>query len=186
MEKDWQHIGALLGRIFITTPSENLPFWNGHSNDLESDYESLEGHISTEDGDMTVFNKEDRQFYIFFSMATKVELFRKGDSLFIIDGLLSNHSLEGIQNIEISEKEKLPFTISVENNWLNIFDATLSGSEITNSKIEGLYSALSSDYNSYALLNLNNGLYSAYRIELSGELDGETGELFGIELRKEN
>ncbi|HLP21859.1 MAG TPA: hypothetical protein VK174_16210 [Chitinophagales bacterium] len=185
MEKDWQHLGALLGRTFIVASSENLPYWNGHSDESESDYESIADLISTEEGNMTLYQKAGRQFYIFFSMATKVELFRKGDSLFIIDGLLFNKSLEGVQNIQKQETEKISFNVSMPNSWLNVFDATLTGNEMGNNKTEGLHSAYKSDYYSYASIKLKEGNYSVYRIILTCKLDGEEGELYGIELRKE-
>jgi len=66
---------------------------------------------------------------------------------------------------------------------LNIFDATLHGNEITNSKIEGLHKVYAPHYYSYASVNTAIEKYSAYRIKLFGDLDGETVELFGIELR---
>ncbi|HLP50788.1 MAG TPA: hypothetical protein VK154_07885 [Chitinophagales bacterium] len=185
MEKDWQHIGALLGRTFIVAPSKNLPYWNGHSDESECDYENIADLISTEVGDMSLYQKAGRQFYIFFSMATKVELFRSDDSLFIIDGLLFNKSLEGVQNIQTQETEKLSFNLSMRNSWLNIFDATLTGNEVENNQTEGLNNVYKSDYYSYATVFLEKGNYDFYRIKFIGELNGEGGELFGVELRKE-
>ncbi|HRG90111.1 MAG TPA: hypothetical protein PLW44_13890 [Chitinophagales bacterium] len=183
MDENWLHVGALTGRTFIITQSENLSLWNGHSDDVTCDYESIAAYVSYEDGDMTVYNKHDKQFYIFFSMATKIDLFRIADKILIVDGLFFNGSFTGLQNLQLIEVEKLPHTIAVENGWLNIFDATLHGNEITNSKIEGLHKVYAPHYYSYASVNTAIEKYSAYRIKLFGDLDGETVELFGIELR---
>lgn len=174
-----QYIGSLLGRVFIFTPTQNLSYWEGHSDNLQSDYDQLGSVISYNDGDMTVFEKLGKQFYVFFSMSTNIEIFKKEGNLLVIDGYFLNELVGGTGDLKIERSEKLPFNVVVDGGWLTILDATLYGNELTNQHIEGVYKIGKEEFCSYGNTNLKHEIYNVYRIKIDVS---EEIELFGVEI----
>lgn len=116
------HIGSLLGRSFIISNSKNIENWNGISGD---DYDNLFIN-EIDDEKPTLYFKNELKYLFYFSMSTKIEVFRNDDSVVICNGLLFNSSLEDFKILGIAKVEKLNIEFEIDNELL-ILDSTIDG-----------------------------------------------------------
>src|SRR4051812_21023139 len=97
MKNKLDYLGALLGRVFVVASPKDINQWNGaiENETGESDYDLLDDHITYEPAGLTSFSKDSNSFFlIFFSMSTKIEIFKTGDGLIILEGLYLNQPLD--------------------------------------------------------------------------------------------
>lgn len=186
MEYSTKHIGSLLGRVFLITTPQSLSHWKGNSENEngEIDYDLLENHINYNEGNVSMFNKDDFLFLIFFSMSTKIEIFKTPEGLLWCDILYFNQSWDYSQKLKIHRLDDTGAAIEINDNKIVIYDATLEGEQIKNNS-EGVYSVfdLPNNYD-YSWVDLENGLYKLRKISIEINVDDELISLNGILLEK--
>jgi len=178
------HVGTLLGRIFLIASPVDLAQWNGCIENVssKSDYDLLEDHISYEEGDLSNFVKSDNVYYIFFSMASKIEIFKNENGFILCDGLYFNKSWDYSSPLDFKSIDELDFKIKITDSSIFIFDAAYESRKISQNKTEGSHGIGKNNFNSYAYLRLVNGLYSVKRVETGVVFDNQKTTLKGIEI----
>ncbi|MDA3614578.1 hypothetical protein [Polluticaenibacter yanchengensis] len=166
---------TLLGRIFLVSTRLSTVQWNGLLENSEGicDYELLDQYISLEEGYLTFFRKDCFGYSIYFSFSSKIEILSKNNEFIIFDGLYFNEPFNLNEKWTYKIVEKVNFDINVENNTLDIFDATL------NSHL--LVDVLNNTSSVEAIsLNLLNGIYTLSKIEIITLVRGQSVILKGI------
>jgi hypothetical protein len=151
---------SLIGRFFVVSSYDNFMNWESISDD---NYDLIENNLSFNDGDLTSFVSEKGfEYYLFFSMSSKIEVFIKNDNIYIMNGLFYNDSWDyskSFEKIEILQD----IDVKVEmDNTLCIFNP----------------------YNkedSY-LIQVKKGIYSAHKTIFSIQIDNEIIQLYGVTL----
>ncbi|RAJ92701.1 hypothetical protein LX87_05032 [Larkinella arboricola] len=185
MQTDYTYLGSLLGRQFLILPVENISQWNGCQESIEgiSDYDQLGELPDYSEARVASFIKsKDLQYGLFWSMSTKVEVFKKEDAVILIEGLYFNQSWDYSQSMKLSLLDHTELTFSLENGKLVILDATEDGKSIDSSQPAGVFSSRSDGVNSYAIVSLVNGTYQVKRVEVAVSISNETILLEGIEI----
>jgi hypothetical protein len=183
--EDIGYLGSLISRFFLITQFQNAMKWGGCSerSEGESDYDSLEKYISYQDGDLTLFsNSRNELFYIFFSMASKVEIFKKNNGFIFCDGLFFNKSIYPFTSFNLDIMEDMGFEMEVKDYSLIIFDAAMDGSLINKDDTEGCHKIGNDWFNSYAIINLVNGFYSIKKVRITIVIDNKDVVFMGIEV----
>lgn len=190
MINETKHIGSLLGRVFLISQYSCIKQWGGSKENINGscDYDSLENFISYTEGDLTLFNRDTKGlnslFYIFFSLSSKVEVFKINNGFVLCDGLYFNESWNYSIPIEFEKIEDTNFKIEVIDTSLIIADAVIQGSDIIEKTMEGAYNIASHNFNSYSVIRLDNGTYTAKRINAHLAVDTQKVILKGIEISR--
>jgi hypothetical protein len=177
MENNIQHIGSLIGRIFLIAQPFATKEWGGsqEKSDGETDYDLLDGFISYEEGDLTLFEKSvDVNYFIFFSMSTKIEVFKKENGFVLCDGLYFNKSWNFSNEIVFKVVEEMKFQMNITDKAVTVFDAAIEGDKVLLNEGKST--------NSSVFIDLSNGVYKIKKVETSIMLDEQEVLLKGIEV----
>ncbi|WP_026997624.1 hypothetical protein [Flectobacillus major] len=180
-----KHIGTLNGRIFLVSGVKAFKQWRGirENENSETNYDLLDDFISYEEGDLTLFKKSLTEvFSVFFSMSSKIEIFKKDNRLIIFDGLYFNESWDDyiIKN-QIEVIGEISFEINFNDEVIVIFDATLDGNKVFSTNKEGVWSSFDEPFNSYATVTLPQESYKAKRIKTIIYHNKQEVIIYGIE-----
>lgn len=131
-----KHICSLVGRVFLISTTNSTKNWQGDysSTNEITDYELLENYLIFEEGELAEFKKnKDDNYYTYFAMSNKIELFSINNGFILCDGLYFNNSWDYSDKILFSPISKSSKEIIVEGGSLNIFDAALNGNSVLES-----------------------------------------------------
>lgn len=183
MEQNLNYIGYLIGRIFLIADKHDLTGWNGNKEIAheESDYEKIGAFVVYEDAGFSEFKRENGQTYLlFFSMSTKVEIFRTENGVVICEGFYLNKSFEMDDEIRIVYEEFLPQNIRLTGNSFVISDAAIDSDLMSLSLKEGIHKLKNDIVNSYAIITRRNAWYSTRKVTIKVKGNSEEIELKGI------
>jgi len=154
MKTKFEHISSLIGRVFLIASFEATNNWNGNNdNGEENDYELLEDNINYE-GEISLIKKQNLNYYIFHSMSSKIEIFKKENSFLIFEGLYINKSFNYTNDIKINILYKLNINFEVEKNLIYIFDSALNGKQV-----------IKNEWKDKSTIKIEDGIYNIYSIE---------------------
>ncbi|MFP2996911.1 hypothetical protein ABN763_13425 [Spongiivirga sp. MCCC 1A20706] len=185
--KNYLYIGENIGRIFALFSENHVSNWKGYSEDenQDSDYNDLIEIINFDETDLTHYKNRNSDYYIFFSMSTKIEIFKNLNSLLILDGFFFNQKLKTENILEINEVKKLDHKIKIERSRTIIMDAACSGKDINISdKKSGVYGMEKTKVNYYAIVELEPGLYDSKVVDVSVKVENGIDVLSGIKIDK--
>ncbi|MCB9235038.1 MAG: hypothetical protein H6581_25515 [Bacteroidia bacterium] len=174
MENQNIHICSLIGRIFLISGHSDARKWKGDKESMSgmTDYDLIEDFINYDDAGVSEYDHVAiGKYWIFFSMSTKVEVFKMESTVIISEGLYFNQEWAYEKEIASQIVEEYPFLIEISDKKLAVFDAALDSSQLP---LEIIHDA------SFCILSLPNGLYGARRVCLN--IKEEDFELMGVEI----
>lgn len=174
MIKTANHIGFLVGRIFLIASNYSASNWHGIEEKIDGqiDYDSLENFISYEEGDLTPYiNSSGQVYYTYFCMSSRVELFSFENGIIICDGLYFNQPLNYYENLLFKRIDTIDLNINIENEKIYFFDAAVDSSFLHFLNKENCID-----------LNLKSGTYHVHKVETTILIDIQEVKLKGIQL----
>jgi hypothetical protein len=178
MEAQTHYVGALIGRVFLITTKKAIEEWGGiEDEDGQSDYDSIIDHVEAEEAGLDFFSKRTDLVYLtFFSMSSKIEIFKSSKGIVLCEGLFFNESWDYTKQIIVEDLEETSKRIDVDEQLMVIIDAAVDGRNLS----------LESSENSgeYCAVQLENGVYKVIKIQVRIEIGNNYLERMGIELSK--
>jgi hypothetical protein len=178
MEILTQHIGTLLGRLFLITNKKAIKEWGGvDGEEGQSDYDSIIDNVNAEEAGLASFSKASGLEYLtFICMSSKIEIFKSTQGIVICEGLFFNESWDYTKPITIEDIEETSNRITIDEELMVIIDAAVNGGDLS----------LASDENTneYCAIQLENGDYEVSKILLKIEIDNSFMDRMGIKLTK--
>lgn len=178
-----EHVGSMVGRIFLLSSLDAFKKWNGVSENEfgEIDYDLLGNSINEEEAGLGLYSsKQGVNYYVLFSMSSKIEIFTKGKSVILCDGLYFNESFDYAQNVALSKLQSLPYLFEATEP-IAIFDATVDAASL-NIDLTSKRGLMKSDMEDLAILDLARGTYHFQQIDLNIQYNKESLTLRGIEM----
>ena len=180
METETHYVGTLIGRVFLITTKRAIKAWGGvedEHEDGQSDYDSIVDHVEAEEAGLDSFSKNaDLEYLTFFSMSSKIEIFKSSKGIIICEGLLFNESWDYSKQLIVTDLEETSKRIVVDEKDIVIVDAAING--------ESLSFENNKDNSEYCAIQLENGVYEVKKIQVTVEIDNNPLERMGIELSK--
>jgi hypothetical protein len=173
MEIQTQHIGILTGRVFLITTKKALKEWGGADDEEgQSDYDSIIDNVNAEEAGLDSFSKgPDLDYLTFFSMSSKIEIFKSSTSIIISEGLFFNELWDYTKPIIIEDIEETSKTITIDEDLVVVIDAAVNGKKYQDNSV-------------YYAIQLENGTYEVSKIQVKIEVDNNYVQRMGIELTK--
>lgn len=180
METQTHYVGTLIGRVFLITNKKAIKEWGGVEDEHEngqSDYDSIIDHVEAEEAGLDSFSKgTDLVYLTFFSMSTKIEIFKSSKGIVLCEGLFFNESWDYTKRIIVEDLEETSKRIDVDEQLIVIIDAAVDGRNLSLESNE--------DNGEYCAVRLENGVYKITKIQVRIEIDNNHLERMGIELSK--
>jgi hypothetical protein len=186
MEITTKHIGSLLGRVFLVSSKKAIKEWGGYDeeNNGQSDYDSITDNISFEEAGVDSFLKEfELKYLTFFTMSSKVEIFKVQQGVIVCEGLYFNESWDYSKQLVVKVIEETSHEIAIDDQSIIIVDAAVNGRDLE-LKQHGIINVLNNSHNSFCVIDLENAVYRVKKIQVKIEVDKECIERMGIELCK--
>jgi hypothetical protein len=178
METQTHYVSTLLGRVFLITNKKAIEEWGGvEDEDGKSDYDSIIDHVEAEEAGLESFSKgTDLVYLTFFSMSSKIEIFRSSKGIVLFEGLFFNETWDYTKRIIIEDIEETPKRIVIDEQLMVVINAAADGRNL---------SLVSSENNDeYCAVQLENGEYKVTKVQVRAESDNNYLERMGIELCK--
>ena len=178
METQTHYVGTLIGRVFLITTKKAFKEWGGiEDEDGQSDYDSIIDHVEAEEAGLDFLSKgTDLGYLTFFSMSSKIEIFKSSKGIVMCEGLFFNDSWDYTKQIIVEDVEDTSKRIDVDEQHMVISDAAVDGRNLSLESSE--------DNGEYCAVQLENGVYKVTKIQVRNEIDNNYLERMGIELSK--
>lgn len=173
MQIQTKHISTLIGRVFLFTTPKALKDWGGADDEEgQSDYDSITEHINAEEAGLHSFSKGPGLEYLtFFSMSSKIEIFKSANGIVIFEGLFFNESWDYSNPIIIEDLEETSKRINIDEELLVIVNAAANGRNYP-------------DNSEHCAIQFENGDYKVTKVQIKIEIDNNNLERMGIVLSK--
>lgn len=165
---DTQYVGYLIGRVFLIGEPNHILKWKGYTENEEgvSDYDLLADRVEFDNAGVKLFRSNGFDFVVFFSMSSKMEIFKYDGGFILCEGLYFNASLNLSNGFDIQKKDTTSISIDLTDGNVIISDATIEG-RLINSTLNGVFSVYQDNLNSYSFLSIEEGRYSVQKGELT-------------------
>ena len=176
MNETIEHITSLLGRVFLISTVKAFINWDGtiEKDEISSDYDLMIESINYDNARTSVYKKNpENKYLIFFTMSSKIEIFKTTNGFIVCEGLYFNESPDFKTPTKVEIKAVTDISIETNNERVIIFDSTLSSEEVECSDGRK-YS------NSYTSLKLLNKEYIVSKVEIIVEFKNQLVKLAGI------